>query len=999
MDDSAGPAARRVSTGPWSGRFLPVWPALFLLTASAAATEPPAGPAGPLRVGLSAVAIPFVENDGSHDSTIAFSAAGPCATTFVTRRGEIVYFSKGAPACEGSIEGWSLTEAPVRPIQRTLTPAGEEPSETRVSYFLGDDPANWRTGLRTYARVGIGELWPGVRLSLRSRGRSVEKLFTLAPGANESEIWMRVSGSRSMRIGKDGALEITTGSDRVRLTPPIAYQEKDGARRAVSARYRLAGSDYGFRLGRHDPELPVVIDPMLQSSYLGGTESDSAHALAVHPSTGEVYVAGTASSPGIPKTSGGAQPLYGGGATEVIVARFDASLTTLIQATYLGANGDDSGLALAIHPVTGDVYVAGLTNSFTFPKTAGGAQAAMSGSQDGFVARLNANLTTLIQTTYIGGSGIDSVTGMAVHPIFGDVYVVGTTSSANFPKTDGSSQPASGGGASDVFVARLDTGLTTIVRATYAGGTGADAGSGIAIDPATGQIYVTGYTDSKDFPGTAGGSQPTFPPSGPNYTAFVLSLTPGLTSIVQATYLGGTGAEMGTALAIHPASREIYVTGNSSSRDFPKTAGGAQPTMGRGFPVAFVARLNPALTSLIQATYLSGDVGTFGNAVTISPISGEIYAAGETQSLDFPRAEGGAQLTPGIDPDGKTVIDGFVARLNASLTGLFQSTYLGGNSSDRAFAVAVHPVSGDVYAAGFTSSSNFPKTAGGGQATFGGGEGGRGDAFVTRVTANLGATACTADATTLCLNGGRFQVRAAWTTRSGANGPGQAVRLTGDTGYFWFFSANNVETFVKVVNGCGLNSHVWAFGAGLTDVNVELTVKDMVSGATRTYVNPQGTAFQPIQDTSAFTACSTAGGAESTSGPVMEDRIRSVRPHGEEAACTVDATTLCLNNGRFRVQTSFLTRDGSAGSGQAVALTGDTGYFWFFSPNNVEIITKVVTGCPLNGNYWTFSGGLTDVNVLMTVIDTQTLVAKNYINPQGTPFQPIQDTASFPTCP
>jgi streptogramin lyase len=116
-------------------------------------------------------------------------------------------------------------------------------------------------------------------------------------------------------------------------------------------------------------------------------------------------------------------------------------------------------------------------------------------------------------------------------------------------------------------------------------------------------------------------------------------------------------------------------------------------------------------------------------------------------------------------------------------------------------------------------------------------------------------------------------------------------------------------------------------------------------------------------------------------------------------ACVTDPTTLCLNNGRFRVTADWRTRDGSTGQGRGVSLTPDSGYFWFFDAANVEVVVKVLNGCGSNSRYWTFAGGLTDVNVTLTVTDTQTGVIKAYTNPQGTPFQPIQDTSAFATCP
>jgi hypothetical protein len=256
---------------------------------------------------------------------------------------------------------------------------------------------------------------------------------------------------------------------------------------------------------------------------------------------------------------------------------------------------------------------------------------------------------------------------------------------------------------------------------------------------------------------------------------------------------------------------------------------------------------------------------------------------------------------------------------------------------------------------------------------------------------------CAANATTLCLNGGRFNVQAAWSTADGGSGAGQAVAVTGDTGYFWFFSANNVEVILKVVDGRAVNSRFWFFAGGMTNVRVSITVTDTQTGIVKVYTNPQNTAFQPIQDTGTFVASTSPD-------PAIEEEARAtakraIPASSAEAACTTNATTLCLNKSRFKVQTQWTTSDARTGAGQAVALTTDTGYFWFFSENNVEMVLKVVDGCVVNANYWVFAGGLTDVNVVMTITDTQTGVIRTYTNPQGIAFQPIQDTSAFGSCP
>jgi hypothetical protein len=330
------------------------------------------------------------------------------------------------------------------------------------------------------------------------------------------------------------------------------------------------------------------------------------------------------------------------------------------------------------------------------------------------------------------------------------------------------------------------------------------------------------------------------------------------------------------------------------------------------------------------------------------------------------------------------------------LTALTQATYLGSGSGiglsgiENANALAIHPTSGDVYVAGFTTSTDFPGTTGGAQPA----NGDSYEAFIARLTSSLAPWGCSVDSTTLCLSNGRFKVQVQWTTPQAQSGAGQAVTLTGDTGYFWFFSANNVEVVLKVVDGRAFNSRFWVFAGGLTNVNVVMTVTDTQTGTVKTYTNPQGVAFQPIQDTNAFAgAGATVGSANSLGAASTPREVTSV-----VTACVADATTLCLNRGRFEVETRWTTPQGQSGAGQAVGLTSDTGYFWFFSSNNVEIVVKAVSGCSFNSRYWVFAGGLTNVDVVTTVTDTQTGAVKTYSNPQGTAFQPIQDTSAF-LCP
>ena len=609
------------------------------------------------RSQLAGLRLPFIANQGQVDGRVAYYAPTFAGTVFVTQRGELVYAlagqKPGAPHAKRGASpgpGWSLTETLRGGRAR---PSGKDRSATGVSNFLGNNPARWRSYVSTYEQVSLGEVWPGVTVSLRARGRSIEKVFTVAPGASVAHIRVRVGGARALAVDHDGGLVAGTGLGAVTFTAPVAYQERDGVRRSVEVAYRLTEHEYRFSVGAYDPALPLVIDPLLQSTYLGGNGEDQATAVAIHPTTGDVYVAGSTSSTNFPGTAGGAQTQFGGGSYDAFIARFPASLTSLTQATYLGGSGQDYATKLVIHPTTGNVYVAGVTVSTDFPGTAGGAQTAFAGGiSDAFVARLPSSLTSLTQATYLGGSGYDPAGAIAIHPTTGDVYVAGSTSSVDFPGKTGGAQPTHGG-AQDAFVARLTSDLTSLTQATYLGGSDAEGASALDIHPTTGDVYVAGFTSSTDFPGTAGGAQPALHAGSED--AFIARFPFSLTSLTQATYLGGSDNDDAMALAIHPTTGDVYVAGSTSSTNFPGTAGGAP--FGGGTSDAFVARLTASLTSLTQATYLGGSGDDNGLALAIHPTTGDVYMGGDTLSTNFPGTTGGAQATSGGN------LEAFVARL------------------------------------------------------------------------------------------------------------------------------------------------------------------------------------------------------------------------------------------------------------------------------------------------------------------------------------------------
>ncbi len=221
------------------------------------------------------------------------------------------------------------------------------------------------------------------------------------------------------------------------------------------------------------------------------------------------------------------------------------------------------------------------------------------------------------------------------------------------------------------------------------------------------------------------------------------------------------------------------------------------------------------------------------------------------------------------------------------------------------------------------------------------------------------------------------------------SGMGMAVPVTADTGYFWFFGATNVELVIKVLDGRAFNRKFWVFYGSLSDVEYTITVTDTATGAVRTYVNVSGQ-LASAADTGAFDGGPAPGFARESGIQRPMSRVEEA-----DAACAAGPTTLCLNAGRFQVQVSWrVPSQGTSGSGNAVPVTSDTGYLWFFNPDNVELVIKVLDGRTYNNRFWVFYGALSNVEYTVTVTDTATGAVKTYFNPSDT-LASVADTAAF----
>ncbi len=493
----------------------------------------------------------------------------------------------------------------------------------------------------------------------------------------------------------------------------------------------------GFEIAPYDPTRPLIIDPVLSySTYLGGPGFDYAYGIAVD-STGSAYVTGFTDSIDFPLATP-AQAAGGGGTCgtdpdtypcfDAFVAKLNATGTALVYSTYLGGSGEDYASEIAVDS-HGNAYVTGYTNSTDLP-TASAAQAVHAGGScgaspcfDAFVAKLDATGTTLVYSTYLGGSADDYGQGIAVDSA-GNAIVTGFTASTDFP-TAGALESVHGGGTYDAFVTKLGATGSTPAYSTYLGGSGDDFGTRVAAY-SSGHAYVTGYTNSTDFPvasplqGSHGGGSCGTPPNAVAcFDAYAAKLNVDGSALVYSTYFGGSGGDYGYGIAVD-ASGNAYITGLTTSTDFPVTPGAFQLAGGGTSVDAYVVKLAPTGASAVYATYFGGLGAEAGLDIAVDS-AGNAYVAGYAYGNSLPLASP-LQATSG------GYYDAFLAELNAAGSALVFSTYLGGSGNEKAQGVAVD-ASGNAYLAGGTFSSDFPVTSGAFRTSYGSGAF---DAFVAK---------------------------------------------------------------------------------------------------------------------------------------------------------------------------------------------------------------------------------------------------------------------------
>ena len=664
----------------------------------------------------------FEPNLGQYEDNVRYVARGPSYSLTLGCGGGAVY---------GLIESAGVAPpVGIFPDGATSCPGGKAESSLPVAsnFYKGPDSRSWVTEIPRYARVVFSQVWPGADMVWQTRGSGLEYEFRLAAGVDPRIVCLRVEGAERVSVDGVGNLLIESAAGVLRHQRPKAFQVFHGRIAEVGVSFRIVSPGrIGFIVPHYDSELPIMIDPAITySSFLGGSGwdaaygvatdtagnvyitgetasgdfpgstagpgnssnrhlfvvklspqgsliyttvlassgSDSGSAIAVDPAGG-VYVAGTSTGSDFPATSG-ALSRKSSGVKDAVVVHLDPSGHVAFS-TYLGGAGDDVATAIAVDS-SGGIYVAGYTNSLTFPTTAGAPQMGFrGGANDAFLAKLNAAGSGLLYSTLLGGTGNDLASAVTVDGS-GQACIAGYTDSAGLP-VRGAVQPAIAANG-DALIACLNASGTSWTVLTYFGGMGLDAASGIALDGSA--LYVTGYTCSPDFPVSSGAYQ-TFNRGA--YDAFVAKLSLTSPVIVYSSLLGGLGADSATAIAVGSGGH-AWVAGYTASIDFPLNDGGQSAWQG-GYD-AFLVEINDTGTATLFSTLLGGPGDDRATGVVWDSKSQSSWLVGYTGSVTFPVAQGA------VETAAPASYNAFVTRIGTAATVLI--TNLTG-PSNAAFVV------------------------------------------------------------------------------------------------------------------------------------------------------------------------------------------------------------------------------------------------------------------------------------------------------------------------
>ncbi|MCB9165319.1 MAG: gliding motility-associated C-terminal domain-containing protein [Flavobacteriales bacterium] len=578
------------------------------------------------------------------------------------------------------------------------------------NYILGKDPARWGRNCHAFSAVVQHDVLKGIDLRVRALENGVKYDLICAPAADPASITFHYDGLDSVLFATD-QLTLYTALGALTEHIPIAYQEKDGLRTPVECSYLRKGDGFGFAVGTYDRSMPLVIDPTLIFSTYSGSFANNFGYTATFDRDGFLYSGSSAFGQGYPTTLGAYQTTHAGGdglndGIDIALTKYDTTGTFLVWSTFLGGSSDELPHSLIVND-NDELFVYGTTSSPNFPTTPGAFDVSFNGGPalnlsnglganypngtDIIVARLSADGSDLLASTFIGGTNndgmntaaglkfnyADEIRGEVLLDANDNVYVASSTASADFPTTSSTLQPTYGGGAQDGILMKFDAALTTLQWCSYLGGSQADAVYNIELN-GTGGLYIAGGTRSLDLPVSANAFQQTF--QGGTADGFVAEVATDGTSVIACTYFGSSTYDQ-CYFADLDQNGDIYLFGQTQAPAdmFIVNAAYSIPNAGQ-----FVAKLDPALTTIeISTRFGQGD-----GHPDISPTAflvdhcNKIYVSGWGSSI-----QGGLLSTTGLPVTAdafQSTTDGndfYLAVLDIDLSALFYATYFGGGIS------------------------------------------------------------------------------------------------------------------------------------------------------------------------------------------------------------------------------------------------------------------------------------------------------------------------------
>ena len=583
------------------------------------------------------------------------------------------------------------------------------------NYFYGNDSSKWCSNVPNYYEINYENIYDNIDLRYYSNEKGLKYDFIVHPRGDLNDIKLRYDGAQTLQVDSSRDLILNTPFGNIIDAEPFIYQNNN----EIYGSFKLFDIlTYGFELiGEYDKNQDLIIDPLIYSTYIGGSNDEEGHGIGID-SSGNAYVAGFTHSSNFPNTTGAYDPIHNW-VDDIFVFKLDPTGSSLIYSTFVGGNSYEHcyGHSLAIDS-SGNAYVTGHTKSTDFPNTTGAYDTSYNGGgEDVFVFKLNQTGSKLLYSTFVGGSNLEWGWAISIDSS-NNVYLTGKTGSADFPNTTGAYDTTFNGGSNDVFVAKFNlsgNGAKDLVYSTFIGGSNIEEGSAIQID-SSGNAYVTGVTRSFDFPNTTGAYDTTL--KGP-WDSFIFKLNSAGSSLIYSTFLGGSGGETSKGIAVD-SSGNAYITGRTNSSDFPTTTGAYNTTYNNNWDI-FILKLNSTGSSLMYSTFAGGGNYDISYGIALDS-SGNAHVTGYTGSADFPNTTDAYDST--YNGDGDT----FVLELDSTGALLLYSTFIGGSSWERGYGIAID-TSCNAYITGITNSLDFPNTTGANDTTHNGWQ----DVFVLKL--------------------------------------------------------------------------------------------------------------------------------------------------------------------------------------------------------------------------------------------------------------------------